>query len=151
MWLEYLLHGGAAGGSRTIALFGSPFLAAALAAAVALTAVRVAGWRAGMLAAALGVLVLGGGVTGDLITHGGHDRERHEILEKMMTEPSAAGAHRLMELDSAESRNVWHLVTATGQGLLIAGLVGAAFVLWRRDVAAVTDEKDLGMRLRRAA
>jgi hypothetical protein len=150
VWLEYLLHGGAGGGG-TIALFGSPFLAATLAAAVAIMAVRVAGWRAGALAAALGVLLLGSGFTGDLITHSGHDRERHEILEAMMTEPSVAGAHRLMELDSAESGNVWHLVTATGQGLLIAGLIGAAFVLWRRSVATVTDEKDLGMRLRRAA
>jgi ribulose 1,5-bisphosphate synthetase/thiazole synthase len=151
VFFEFILHGGATNTTGTSVLFGLPIVAGVVAALLTMAAVRLAGWRAGFAAAALGAVLLGSGLIGDVVSHTGHERERHEILDRMMEAPSAAAAHRLMELDSAEAQNVWHVASAVGQGLLVAGLAGAAFVLWYRNRITLAERERTSAPLRRAA
>ncbi len=44
-------------------------------------------------------------------------------------------AAQLHELDDAEAGNAWHLLAAAGESLLVSGLVGACYLLWRQTQA----------------
>ena len=151
MIFEYILHADATDAAGTSVLFGLPVVVGVVAAAATAALVLRAGWRVGFAAAVLGAVLLGAGLIGDLVSHRDHDRERREILTVMMEAPSAEFAHHLMELEGAETRNTWHLVSAAGQGLLVAGLAGAALVLWRRDRSAIAQGERASPPLRRVA
>jgi hypothetical protein len=128
----FVLHGGATSTTNTALLFGLPAVTGVVAAALAVAAVLLAGWRAGFVAAALGGLLLCSGLAGDMVTHSQHQHHRNDILERMTVSPSTVTAHQLMELDEAEARNVWHFATAGGQALVMSGFAGAALTLWWR-------------------
>jgi hypothetical protein len=151
VFFQFILHGAAASSTDTALLFGLPVVTGAVAAAFAATAVLLGGWRAGFAAAALGALLFGAGLVGDLVSHGEQEHERQEILQRMVEVPSATSAHQLMELDGAETRNAWHFVTAGGQGLLMAGFAGAAFVLWQQSRRKTAQDESTPALQRQAA
>ncbi len=151
MIFDLILHGGATETPAILGLFGAPIVAGTVAAAVAGVAVILAGWRAGFAAAAFGALFLGCGLVGDFMSHSEQGHHRHEILHSMMQTPTVTAVHQLMELDSAEARNVWHFASAAGQGFLVAGLAGAAFILWRQRRESDSWQDDTPVRIRRAA
>ena len=151
MSIEFILHGATDNASGMSLLFGVPIAAGITAVAVAALAVWLGGWRAGIAAAAMGVALMAGGLIGDVVSHNQQGHDRHALLDSLMDRPTAATAHQLMELEEAETRNVWHFVTAAGQGLLIAGLAGAAFMLWHGGRNPIASEESTPVPLRRVA
>jgi hypothetical protein len=151
MTFDLILHGGAPESMAIMGLFGAPIVAGTVAAAVAGVAVVLAGWRAGFAAAAVGALFLGCGLAGDFMSHSEQGHHRHELLHSMMQSPTTTGVNQLMEMDSAEARNVWHFTSAAGQGFLVAGLAGAAFILWRQRRTRDAWEDDVPVPMRQAA
>jgi hypothetical protein len=149
--IQYMLHGDIGGAPGTSLLFGLPIVVAVVAALVTASLVALAGWRAGYAAAALGAVLLGSGLIGDLLSHQQHDRHRREILTGMMELPSATAAHQLFDLETAEAQNVWHLVSAAGQGLLVTGLAGTILIFRRRERAAVAHDERTSAPLQRVA
>jgi hypothetical protein len=114
------------------ALLGGPALAALGAGAAALVTLLLFGWRGSLVAAAAGALFLGGGLAGDLLVHGDTEEERSMLTSRMMLAPDPLTGARLHDLEDAEKGNRWHQVAVGGQGLLVTGLAGACFGLWRR-------------------
>lgn len=121
-----------AGESTMLALLGGPVLAALGAGAAALVTLMLFGWRGSLGAAVAGALFLGGGLAGDLLVHGDQEAERTMLTSRMMVAPDPLTGARLHELQDAEMKNPWHQVVVGGQGLLVTGLAGACFSLWRR-------------------
>jgi hypothetical protein len=111
------------------ALIGIPALIAVALAGLVILAVLEWGWRIGLWAAALGLVLLVAGVSGDLVVHASsHD---HELPMMLMMHPGTSRLVSDQEL-ALERQNRWHLLAAAGEGMLLAGMDGACFALWRR-------------------
>lgn len=123
------LHAETAG---IMAMVSGPLLAAVLAASAALITFLLFGWRGGVAAAAVGALFLAGGLAGDLLTHESQRLERAQLTARMSVMPDPMTAARLHALEDAEAGNRWHLVAVGGEVLLVIGLAGACFGLWRQ-------------------
>lgn len=124
-----ILH---AGNSATTGLVGPPMVAAVIAAAAAIVSLLLFDWRGALAAAVVGAALLGAGMAGDLLVHDSQSMERTQLAGQMMVTPNPLAGARLRALEDAEQRNPWHQVAVGGQGLLVTGLAGACFGLWRR-------------------
>lgn len=121
-----------ASGTGMSTLVGASALAAVTAGAAALVTLILFGWRGSLVAAVAGALFLGAGLAGDLVSHDSQMSERSRLTSRMMLVPDPLTGARLHELQDAENKNRWHQVAVGGQGLLVTGLAGACFGLWRR-------------------
>jgi hypothetical protein len=122
-----------AGDAAMLARIGAPVLAVLGASAAAIVTLLLFGWRGSMAAAAAGAVLLGAGLTGDLLLHSDREAERAMLISRMVLAPDPLTAARLRALEDAERNNPWHQVAVGGQGLLVTGLAGACFGLWRRE------------------
>jgi hypothetical protein len=121
-----------AGDSAMLVLVGPPAIAAMIAATAALVSLLLFGWRGSLAAAVAGAVFLAAGLTGDLLAHDDHALMRSQLTSQMMMAPNPLAAQQLHALEDAERNNRWHQVAVGGQGLLVTGLAGACFGLWRR-------------------
>lgn len=135
----FVLHGQTSG-AGIMSIIGTPLLAGVAALVAATVAMRLFGWRAGLAAVVAGVVLLAGGLAGDLVTHGGQTHEREQLTAALAVRADPDAAARLHQMEEAEASNRWHLLVAAGQVLLLAGLAGTCLMLWLRGRSAgVTD------------
>jgi hypothetical protein len=140
-----------AGDSVMLALVGPSVLAAVIAAAAALVSLLLFDWRGSLAAAVVGGVFLAAGLAGDLLVHDDHAVMRSQLTAQMMMSPNPHAAQQLHALEDAERSNRWHQVAVGGQGLLVAGLAGACFGLWRRSRRDMHTELMVGAIERAAA
>jgi hypothetical protein len=134
-----------------LALVGPSVVAAVIAAAAALVSLVLFGWRGSLAAAVVGGVFLAAGLAGDLLVHDDHALMRSQLTSQMMIAPNPHTAQQLHALEDAERANRWHQVAVGGQGLLVTGLAGACFGLWRRSRRDMHTELMVGAIERAAA
>ena len=125
----WFLHGGHSS-SSVISMFTMPLLVGVIGGAIAGLVLVFMGWRAGLVTAAIGFVLLTAGAIGDLSSHHAQGRERDELFDKLASSTSGSTvAQRLHDIDHSEAKNPWHFVTLGGQGAVLISLAGALFLV----------------------